>query len=337
MVRKSKEFSYLKEETSFIKLMMKSNVTMLNKYTIFSQFLWENFDKDIYILFYKYSKIPDKAMAIFQMMLQNRVNSDNNSLYAAISYDIWDESESSINNSKDSKISLYRKTELLIDVYEPGYKAENSSALWTLKHMQDVLGQISEQVMDFKNSYTNNMYSKLTEIKSSNEIDWRNKNDKIKNLETKLNTLNDKCEADFRNKHAEINSLKNNSIPVGFIYVEHHNRKSPSALWPGSRWTDRTAEYSGQFFRALGGGSESFGRVQEDSARHISQDDSQLKKHHPTESGYHDSHIDLRRTGWSDFIQTSTDDGWSTWLRYFVPDNEVRPKNQAIKIWERTA
>ena len=129
----------------------------------------------------------------------------------------------------------------------------------------------------------------------------------------------------------ELLNIRNNPVPIGFIYIEYYNRKPPSVIWPGVKWTDVTANYAGQFFRALGGGSSPFGSIQDDSTRHISQ----IKRVHTKDGS---ENINLVDRNWSPplYIMATGPGEWFSY-QFYIADNEVRPKNQAIRIWERTA
>ncbi len=69
----------------------------------------------------------------------------------------------------------------------------------------------------------------------------------------------------------EIDNLKQNPVPIGFIYVQLPSQPEPKTLWPIVEWKDVTLDYAGLFFRAEGGNSESFGKLQTGNApfRHV--------------------------------------------------------------------
>ena len=66
-----------------------------------------------------------------------------------------------------------------------------------------------------------------------------------------------------------LNSIKKNPSPIGFIYVELPNEKSPTEIWPWMIWKDITSSYAGLFFRAEGGGLEVFEKIQEDNTHRL--------------------------------------------------------------------
>jgi hypothetical protein len=142
------EFGKLKQEISFIRLMMKMNVTMLNKNTRLQQFLWENFNNDVYILFYnyEYENDVDKAMNTFRNMLENKQEFGPRALFVAVDYEILNENKNLLflNLRLKPKISLYRNGTLSIENYQIGFKPENDTnpQLWSLYQMQQQLARI---------------------------------------------------------------------------------------------------------------------------------------------------------------------------------------------------
>ncbi|CAG2168611.1 unnamed protein product, partial [Oppiella nova] len=52
-----------------------------------------------------------------------------------------------------------------------------------------------------------------------------------------------------------LEKLSDNTVPIGFIYIQLPNQSKPINLWPLTNWSDVTQEYSGLFFRVEGGDS----------------------------------------------------------------------------------
>ena len=64
-------------------------------------------------------------------------------------------------------------------------------------------------------------------------------------------------------KKITLTNLVNKIIPIGFIYVQYRNQSTPDTLFgTDGKWQDVSAEYAGEFFRAVGGNSASFGITQ---------------------------------------------------------------------------
>lgn len=69
--------------------------------------------------------------------------------------------------------------------------------------------------------------------------------------------------ADNAVKKITLTNLVNKIIPVGFIYIQYRNQSTPDILFgTDGKWQDVSAEYAGEFFRAVGGNSGSFGSTQ---------------------------------------------------------------------------
>lgn len=128
----TKDFTQLTQEVSFLKLLLKMEITMLDKTKILQQFLWENFGKDIYILFFNYNSniIADKTMNLFRKMIDNKNVFGANAMFVAAKCDIvLDNKCSKVTN----KISMYRNGTLIIDSYQDGDKVvdKNDPQLWS--------------------------------------------------------------------------------------------------------------------------------------------------------------------------------------------------------------
>ena len=123
---------------------------------------------------------------------------------------------------------------------------------------------------------------------------------------------------------------------MGFLYTQFPNQSKPEDLWPNTKWSEITSQYSGLFFRAEGGegASELFGQTQQANQSWIS---------HVYYQGYqYDSFkgpqqyiktTSLNQTKWVD-IQPG---GYTTIgnFQIYTTGGEIRPKNTAIKVWKR--
>lgn len=139
----------------------------------------------------------------------------------------------------------------------------------------------------------------------------------------------------------EVKALNASILPIGLIYIEYYAQASPQTLWPSATWNDVTDEYSGLFFRALGGNSESWGLEQNECAPRITEMEYKEKGSQRNTSNKWPSPNTISANGWSSYGFA----GYSYWnphdqefyeaLRFNTADCEVRPKNQAIRIWKR--
>lgn len=65
-------------------------------------------------------------------------------------------------------------------------------------------------------------------------------------------------------------NIRDYVIPVGFIYIQLRNQSTPDELFGTSgKWQDISATYAGEFFRAVGGNSGSFGNTQAEGLPNI--------------------------------------------------------------------
>lgn len=76
--------------------------------------------------------------------------------------------------------------------------------------------------------------------------------------------------ADNAVKKITLTNLVNKIIPIGFIYIQYRNQSTPDILFgTDGKWQDVSAEYAGEFFRAVGGNSASFGATQSEGLPNI--------------------------------------------------------------------
>ena len=137
---------------------------------------------------------------------------------------------------------------------------------------------------------------------------------------------------DIQNQlNSEIASLKDSvskTIPVGFAYVQLPKEKAPQDIWPQFKWADVSATYAGVFFRVLGGGAGAFGAVQEDDnprLTHIALSNA---------NGYKDAGDPIAKGAFGKIKAGST--GTLLYFQFDVSKTEVRPRNMAVKVWQRT-
>lgn len=124
----------------------------------------------------------------------------------------------------------------------------------------------------------------------------------------------------------DLNKVKNNPVPVGFIYTQLPNQLPPAALWPSVTWKDVSSMYAGLFFRTVGRNAAAFGVEQSDQARHINYITSE--RHHDT------SQVSL--SSWpSARLYSGGGMGLTYSMRFRLSSGEVRPRNTAVRIWVR--
>jgi len=180
---------------------------------------------------------------------------------------------------------------------------------------------------------------------------WVNTSCKKKNIAVCQRMQNwglDRLQKEFLNLKLDhefkISKLNSNLMPIGFIYVHLPKEKSPTKIWPSMRWTDVSSSYANVFFRVVGSDTSAFGQVQNENAPRLGQVDTiwdydaavwaEASKHR----GVGDSNATIPITGRSDWVYTGKDSSTNhgRWMSLKLTTGEVRPRNMAIRIWQRT-
>lgn len=146
-------------------------------------------------------------------------------------------------------------------------------------------------------------------------------------------------------------------VPIGFIYMQLPYTQEPMTLWPSSQWRDISEEYAGLFFRVLGNGSERFDSVQSEGYKKLEtfKIEGNIEKYlmipyfvNDIRYGHEYNYIIppiIPKHKFNIWYPDQHDKGS---IKYFEDyhyyyfnikfnDNEVRPKNTAIKVWQRIA
>ncbi len=135
--------------------------------------------------------------------------------------------------------------------------------------------------------------------------------------------------------------VKKNPVPIGFIYVQLPNEKSPTEIWPWMTWNDVSSAYAGVFFRVTGGEAASFGQVQQDNAPRLVEFNSNFAANVNYSSQISQWNQTIPKGEWSDWSFTGRANGinssfvWDVMSRFHVSGGEVRPLNMAIRVWKR--
>lgn len=118
------------------------------------------------------------------------------------------------------------------------------------------------------------------------------------------------------------------SVPIGYVYIQLSYQLPPTDLWPNIMWKDVSAMYAGLFFRVKGGTAAEFGETQLENSPRLTS----VKY----EQGYDGNPVTIAANGsWSARIYSGSDKGAHWGLRFIVSDGEVRPRNQAVRVWQR--
>ena len=161
--------------------------------------------------------------------------------------------------------------------------------------------------------------------------------DSKKQCENQMSELKNIIEKNHEKFENEINKLKNaNSIPIDFIYVQLPFQAEPTSIWPKLSWIEISDNYENLFFRVKGHKTAPYGHVQEESTSRLSKVNiTYVQKYIP----HHNNMQDNITAGiWSQLLYTGAYTATKNqfqYIHFYVSDDEVRPKNTAIKIWKR--
>lgn len=147
-------------------------------------------------------------------------------------------------------------------------------------------------------------------------------------MEQKLNTFHTDFQLSNESMADIVSRVRDETIPMGFIYFQLPFQMEPLSIWDWAKWQQVTANYSGHFFRAEGGGSEPFGISQTDSMQSHRVDAVSLESK-KVESGSDRPALSVTTTN---KVKPEGEEGKT--IRFA---NETRPINYAIKIWRRIA
>jgi len=134
--------------------------------------------------------------------------------------------------------------------------------------------------------------------------------------------------------------VKKNPVPIGFIYVQLPNEKSPTEIWPWMIWNDISSTYANVFFRVTGDKAASFGKIQEENTPRIeklfSTDDKFSRTNNTSHCISWDCDTIIPKEGNSSWTYVGANSGQASYISFGSSNGEVRPRNMAIRIWKRT-
>ena len=187
--------------------------------------------------------------------------------------------------------------------------------------MQDwTLARLLKEFLDLKKRYEKETIQTKTEYeKDKNETNIRYEKE-LQEIKTK-----------FQN---EVNNLKEAVVPIGFIYTQLPNQTEPTSIWPKLKWQEVTSHYADTFFRAQGTKTAPFGQVQDENAPRLSKVN--ITRTIPWWSGNSNTQDIVTPGEWSKLLYTGSIDGARhQHINFYVSNEEVKPKNTAVKIWKR--
>ena len=154
---------------------------------------------------------------------------------------------------------------------------------------------------------------------------WSNAKIQSVLVETKRQLINEMNE--------KFKEMQRGAIPIGFIYFQLANQSEPRKLWPNTEWKSVTSQYSGLFFRAEGQDSASFGQIQEQQTQSF---EVESEKYVGKQDSLGPIKIEASFNALPIWTGNRPDAGGkSLGLKIKHNQEEIRPRNQAIRIWQR--
>ena len=118
------------------------------------------------------------------------------------------------------------------------------------------------------------------------------------------------------------------------IHIQLSGQSDPSTLWPLFGWSDITNRYSGLFFRVVDNNGKGLGGVMRESGKTLRgiMSTKYLKSEDQKSKTWQ---LKLTNGQWSPFVMLGDSGRDLMGLRFRVSADEIRPLNQAIKVWMR--
>ena len=243
-------------------------------------------------------------------------------MHTNFTYENWGE----INNDTTSEC-----VEMVSEGHLKGKWTETScikSNIVVCQKMQDwTLARLLKEFLDSKKQYEKEIFQLKNTINNlqNNSAKFQNENNELKEKFKNLNLT-------FENKFSKLNEAM---VPIGFIYTQLPNQAEPTLIWPKLKWQEVTSQYADTFFRAQGTETSPFGQVQSEGAPRLSKVNITQSKW----TGNNENIQDIITPGmWSKLLLTGRTrcvDDVCQHINFYVSNEEVRPKNTAIKIWKR--
>ena len=140
-------------------------------------------------------------------------------------------------------------------------------------------------------------------------------------------------------------SLMKNPVPIGFTYVQLPHEKAPGEIWPWMIWENVSKNYSGVFFRVVGGEAKPFGEIQKENAPRIhkvnavSTNDAKAWPEAAKHRATNDNIMDIPLNASSPYVLTGGVPPAAAPVRRYVSfestGGEVRSVNMAIQVCRR--
>ena len=117
-------------------------------------------------------------------------------------------------------------------------------------------------------------------------------------------------------------------LPVSPWYIQLYNQSEPNKWLNSSEWSDVSQQYSGLFFRVVDNNNNRVQSVQSQSGPVMDRIRSKVMD-------IDSNNVTTIPGQWSEYLKVGKSGNDCQGLRFRVKDQEIRPKNQAIRIWKR--
>ena len=141
---------------------------------------------------------------------------------------------------------------------------------------------------------------------------------------------------DYQSIYDVQSQIENMTKPIGLVYWQlDDDQDQPSQVWPNNHWTDISPQYSGLFFRVVGGQSRGFGQTQDESFPMLNAVETVMRGQNREDIEVK-SRVDLPLGQWSDYVITGGHmfPMLRTGIAFLGTDDEVRPRSRNIRLWK---
>lgn len=130
--------------------------------------------------------------------------------------------------------------------------------------------------------------------------------------------------------------LPSTSLPIGYIFMQLPGKDTPAELGLVGTWTDVSSTFAGNFFRVAGGNASAFESGTQDDAMQGHWHTQYMRGAAGTGStdGVIANTAHTKNSSLTQSIREPLSDGVNGTPR---TDDETRPTNETIKVWERTS
>jgi hypothetical protein len=236
----------------------------------------------------------------------------------------------SIDEIFDEIINIFDKKTKEIKIFEDTNQITINLPLEGIK-IKDIILVLDKKVKKTEETFEE-LYNLISILKTENNSLKQNQ----KNLEEKINKLEIRC-----------------PFPVDSIYTQYPNCKEPKELWKETNW--EIIDFNGAFFRAVGGNSNEFGKIQNEGLPNITgnkllawtdssgggiimggnTNNNSSALYSYQDSNYYSFYYGNPISSKSDYHHNILGFNANRTNKIYGNSNHVTPLNYSIKIWKR--